>query len=245
MGLRGGRGGEASLGSWSGQGSCSFWTGRYVPEVPNEAEGVDGGRVWSVQAMSTTDLLSNELSWRNDVALEIWVDGCGPSISIRLSGTLDDATAAILASLVVELIEEGGRHFSLDTKGVCLTDQRAHTTLAAALAEVRRLVQSGGGRLSRSTGWVSGDVTGLVGNDASGLPAEADHLLAPRSVTADIQSPEFARVQFDDLPVQAHPDRSFAQFLCFDGQFAFGDNEVEPSSPIAHIKGQAPNFGRK
>jgi len=90
--------------------------------------------------MSTTVLLSNgpALAWRNDVALEIWVDGCGPSIAIRLSGTLDDATATNLPSLVGELIDEGGRQISLDTHGLRVTDGGGR----AALAEVRRLIQA-------------------------------------------------------------------------------------------------------
>ena len=97
--------------------------------------------------MNTIDLLPNEqlAAWRNDVALEIWVDGYGPTVGIRLSGTLDGATATNLASLVMELIEEGGRQFSLDTDGLCVTDPGGH----AALAEVRRLIQSAGGCLFR------------------------------------------------------------------------------------------------
>jgi ABC-type transporter Mla MlaB component len=84
------------------------------------------------------------LAWRNDVALEIWVDGSGLSIGIRLSGTLDHVTATNLVSLVIELIEEGGRRFSLDIHGLYVADGTGH----AALSEVRRLIQSAGGCLS-------------------------------------------------------------------------------------------------
>ena len=95
------------------------------------------------------------LAWRNDVALEIWVDGSGPSIGIRLSGTLDHVTATNLVSLVIELIDEGGRQFSLDIHGLCVADGSGH----AALSEVRRLIQSAGGCLSWQEDTRPGHVT--------------------------------------------------------------------------------------
>ena len=61
--------------------------------------------------MSTPEVVASGQSsaWREEVALEVWVDGGGPSIGLRLSGTLDQDTATNLASLVEELIGEGGQ----------------------------------------------------------------------------------------------------------------------------------------
>ena len=96
-------------------------------------------------AMSTPEVTANgqRPAWRNDVALEVWVDGGGPSIGLRLSGTLDQDTATNLAQLVEELIDEGGRDFSLDTHALRVTGAGGQV----ALAEVRRLIQRAGGRL--------------------------------------------------------------------------------------------------
>ena len=82
-------------------------------------------------------------AWRKDVALEVWVDGRGPSIGLRLSGTLDQDTATNLASLVEELIGEGGRDFHLETHTLHVTGAGGQVALAA----IRRLIQTAGGRL--------------------------------------------------------------------------------------------------
>lgn len=99
------------------------------------------------------------LAWKNDVALEIWVDDSGPAIEIRLSGTLDCDTATNLASLVVELIDQGGRRFILETHALRVTDAEGH----AALAEMCRLIRVSGGSLSWPGSTRSEDITILRG----------------------------------------------------------------------------------
>lgn len=113
-----------------------------LPKVDCDCEGA-----WSSGhplAMSTPDVVANgQSAWRKDVALEVWVDGGGPSIGLRLSGTLDQDTATNLASLVEELIGEGGRDFYLETR----TLRVAGAGGQIALGEVRRLILTAGGCL--------------------------------------------------------------------------------------------------
>ena len=84
-----------------------------------------------------------QVAWKRDVVLEVWVDVQRSPISIRLSGTLDRGTATNLAALVEELIAEGGHEFKLETPALHLCDSGV-----AALAEVQRLIERSGGRLT-------------------------------------------------------------------------------------------------
>ncbi len=60
-------------------------------------------------------------AWRNDVALEMWIDGTEPII-IQLRGTLDRTTLSNLVSAVQELVAEGGRRFELEAHSLRIAD---------------------------------------------------------------------------------------------------------------------------
>jgi hypothetical protein len=80
--------------------------------------------------------------WRNDVALEMWVDGQEPVI-IRLRGTLDRATLSDLVSAVEELLAEGGRRLDLQGHSLRLADDLEDDILA----ELEGLVAGSGGQV--------------------------------------------------------------------------------------------------
>jgi len=79
--------------------------------------------------------------WMDDVALQIWVDAEHSPILIRLTGTLNQATAVNVVPVVGELIAAGGRDFELQTPGLRVPDGGG----TEALAGVGRLVQRSGG----------------------------------------------------------------------------------------------------
>jgi len=83
-------------------------------------------------------------AWREDVALEMWIDTDRDPVTIRLAGTLCGATGANLASVVAELIAEGIHDFELQTPRLEMPDGDG----AAVLADIRRVVQHAGGRLT-------------------------------------------------------------------------------------------------
>ena len=85
-------------------------------------------------------------AWREDVALEMWIDTDRDPVTIRLAGTLCAATGANLASVVAELIAEGNHDFELQTPRLETSDGDG----AAVLADIRRVVQHAGGRLTEA-----------------------------------------------------------------------------------------------
>jgi len=94
--------------------------------------------------------------WMEDVALQIWVDAEHSPILIRLTGTLNQATAVNVVPVVGELIAAGGRDFELQTPGLRVPDGGG----TEALAGVQRLVR-------RSGGHVTSDVATLGSQGAS------------------------------------------------------------------------------
>ncbi len=84
-------------------------------------------------------------AWREDVALEMWIDTDRDPVTIRLAGTLCAATGANLASVVAELIAEGCRDFELQTPRLKMPDGDG------VLADIRQVVQHAGGRLTEAT----------------------------------------------------------------------------------------------
>jgi ABC-type transporter Mla MlaB component len=134
-----------------------------LPEVVDR-DGHGAGPSGHLLAMSTPEVVASGQSWawRKDVALEVWVDGGGPSIGLRLSGTLDQDTATNLAQLVEELIGDGGRDFYLEIHALRVTGAGGQV----ALAEVRRLIQTAGGRLFWDGSTIARHIA--VSDDASG-----------------------------------------------------------------------------
>ena len=83
-------------------------------------------------------------AWRDDVALEVWIDIEHRPASIRLAGTLDGATTVDLISVVEELMANGHRSFVLDTRGLSMRGQEGTDALIA----LRDCVQRSGGQLT-------------------------------------------------------------------------------------------------
>jgi hypothetical protein len=81
--------------------------------------------------------------WGTDVALEIWIDVERVPVTIRLAGTLDEATGSTLFSVVEELIADGSREFELQTPTMSVSDPGG----LDLLADLQRVVHSAGGRL--------------------------------------------------------------------------------------------------
>jgi hypothetical protein len=57
-----------------------------------------------------------DLAWRDDVALEIWIDATADVVGIRLEGALDEVTGTNLSRVIDECLSEGGTEFALDTR---------------------------------------------------------------------------------------------------------------------------------
>jgi hypothetical protein len=83
-----------------------------------------------------------ESAWRNDVALEMWIDVTSDLVAIRLEGVLDDSTGANLIDVVRECMAEGRWDFELDTSSL-----RIAGSGWAVLDRVREQVHAAGGHL--------------------------------------------------------------------------------------------------
>ena len=92
---------------------------------------------------SARDLrLDVERAWRDDVALEMWVDVTSDTVVIRLEGLLDGSTGANLAEVVRGCQAEGKRDFVLDT-GALRMDRSGW----AVINRMREQIHAAGGRL--------------------------------------------------------------------------------------------------
>ncbi len=87
----------------------------------------------------------SQSGWRDDVALELWIDVGRRPATIRLAGTLDGTTAVNLVAVVAELIAEGIREFDLHTEALSVPGADGVGTLR----ELGLLVQRSGGCLTR------------------------------------------------------------------------------------------------
>lgn len=81
-------------------------------------------------------------AWRNDVALEMWIDVTSNAVAIRLEGVLDDSTGANLVDVVGECVAEGKRDFVLD-----ISSLRIARSGWAVLNRIRERVHAAGGHL--------------------------------------------------------------------------------------------------
>jgi hypothetical protein len=82
-------------------------------------------------------------AWRDDVALEMWIDESSAPVVIRLAGTLDESTGANLDRVVDECLAKGKSGFDLDTRALRIT--RSGQVL---MERIRRRVAMSGGQLS-------------------------------------------------------------------------------------------------
>jgi hypothetical protein len=81
-------------------------------------------------------------AWRDDVALELWIDSVSDTVDVRLEGVVDAATGSSLLNVVQGCLSEGKRDFRLDTGGV-----RIAPSGWAVLHALRQRVNAAGGRL--------------------------------------------------------------------------------------------------
>ena len=83
-----------------------------------------------------------ELAWREDVALEMWIDVTSDPVVIRLEGVLDESTGGNLIDVVRDCMAEGRWDFDLDT---------SHLQIArsgwAVVNRMREQVHAAGGQL--------------------------------------------------------------------------------------------------
>ena len=84
----------------------------------------------------------SERAWRNDVALEIWIDVTVVPVAIRLEGVLDESTGANLVDVVSDCMSAGRWDFFLDTSSL----QIARSGWAV-MHRLREQVRDAGGRL--------------------------------------------------------------------------------------------------
>lgn len=90
--------------------------------------------------------LAADRAWREDVALEMWVDVTSGAVVIRLEGVLDASTGANLADVVRGCQAEGRGDVVLDT-----TALRMDRTGRALIEGLREQVEAAGGRLRWDT----------------------------------------------------------------------------------------------
>ncbi|MGD0746449.1 MAG: hypothetical protein ABSB68_01395 [Acidimicrobiales bacterium] len=81
-------------------------------------------------------------AWRNDVALEMWIDVTSEPIAIRLAGTLDESTGANLFDVIADCVARGGRDFHLDTSAL-----RMDSAGWPVMERIRQRVHGAGGRV--------------------------------------------------------------------------------------------------
>jgi hypothetical protein len=81
-------------------------------------------------------------AWRDDVALEMWIDVSSTLVSIRLAGTLDEVTGANLDRLVDECLADGKSQFELDARSLRIT-----ASGQALMERMLRRVTSRGGQM--------------------------------------------------------------------------------------------------
>jgi hypothetical protein len=81
-------------------------------------------------------------AWRDDVALEMWIDESSTPVAIRLAGTLDESTGANLDRVVDECLAKGKFGFDLDARALHIT--RSGQVL---MGRIRRRIAARGGHL--------------------------------------------------------------------------------------------------
>jgi hypothetical protein len=62
--------------------------------------------------------LAVDRAWRDDVALEMWIDVSSEPVAIRLAGVLDESTGANLLAVVRDCVAQGRLEFDLDTSAL-------------------------------------------------------------------------------------------------------------------------------
>ena len=81
-------------------------------------------------------------AWRNDVALEMWIDVTSEPVAIRLAGVLDESTGANLLNVVADCVAEGQKDFHLDTSALRICRKGWQV-----MERIRRQIHGSGGRM--------------------------------------------------------------------------------------------------
>ena len=81
-------------------------------------------------------------AWRNDVALEMWIDVTCEPVVIRLAGVLDESTGANLLSVVKDCVAQGRLDFELDSRGVRIDDSGRRV-----IERIREQIHASGGQI--------------------------------------------------------------------------------------------------
>ena len=81
--------------------------------------------------------------WRDDVALEMWIDVSSVPAVVRLAGDLKDSTGANLIGVVMECMAQGSLDFDFDISGL-----RVHRSGWALMDHIRTTVKRRGGRVN-------------------------------------------------------------------------------------------------
>jgi hypothetical protein len=77
-----------------------------------------GGRSETGERSVSELRLTTDGAWRDDVALEMWIDVTAGCVAIRLAGVLDDSTGANLVGVVAECVAEGQVDVELGTSAL-------------------------------------------------------------------------------------------------------------------------------
>jgi hypothetical protein len=94
--------------------------------------------------MGSSGECAAEMTWRRDVALEMWIDSARDPVSIRLVGIVGLATARSLVNVIRDLLDEGHRNIRLEMTGLGASDG----TRGVLLAQLSSLVRQWGGELT-------------------------------------------------------------------------------------------------
>jgi len=107
-----------------------------------QSEGLDASALRSIRDI--------ERAWREDVALEMWIDVRSDPVVIRLAGVLDESTGANLVDVVGGCMAEGRWNFDLDT-----TSLRIARSGWAVVNRMREQVHAAGGQLRWDSATIS------------------------------------------------------------------------------------------
>ncbi len=114
-----------------------------VDETMSETGGGSGPHEESIREMR----LEVDRAWRNDVALEMWIDVTSDPVVIRLAGVLDESTGANLLSVVADCVAQGRLEFDLDTSAL-----RVDGSGWQVIDRLREQIHGSGGHMHGSDG---------------------------------------------------------------------------------------------
>ena len=118
-----------------------------VDETASEACGGLGPVDPSIQELR----FEADQAWRDDVALEMWIDVTSDPVRIRLAGVLDESTGANLPAVVEECVDQGQLDFELDTSSL-----RVKVSGQRVLGGIRDQIFRAGGNMqwdNRTASW--------------------------------------------------------------------------------------------